>query len=135
MPVTGERTTLGALAPGTPVNLEGPMRAGQPIGGHFVLGHVDGVGEVTEVQALGGDHRVRVRVPRDLVRYLAPRGSVAVDGVSLTVADLGGDVFTVALIPTTLRDTVAGTYTPGRKVNGEVDMVARYLERLTGRDG
>lgn len=131
MPVTRERTTLGALAPGTPVNLEAPLAAGDALGGHFVLGHVDGVGEVETVRSEHGDHRVRVRVPRDLARYLAARGSVAVDGVSLTVADADDDGFTVALIPTTLRETVLGSYEPGRRVNLEVDVVARYLERLT----
>jgi riboflavin synthase len=130
VPVTRERTTLGALTPGTPVNLEVPLAAGAALGGHFVLGHVDGVGEVETVRSEHGDHRVRVRVPRDLVRYLAARGSVAVDGVSLTVADADDDGFTVALIPTTLKETVAGSYGPGRRVNVEVDVVARYLERL-----
>ena len=135
MPVTSARTTLGALAPGEPVNLEAPMRAGDPLGGHFVLGHVDGVGEVLAVERDGGDHRVRVRVPSDLARYFAPRGSVAVDGVSLTVADVDGDRFTVALIPTTLRQTTAGRYAPGSRVNVEVDVVARYLERLVSSPG
>jgi len=131
MPVTKERTTLGTLAPGTAVNLEAPLVAGDALGGHFVLGHVDGVGEVLTVRSEHGDHRVRVRVPRDLVRYLAARGSVAVDGVSLTVADADEEGFTVALIPTTLQETVLGSYEPGRLVNVEVDVVARYLERLT----
>jgi riboflavin synthase len=131
MPLTRERTTLGALLPGAAVNLEAPLAAGAALGGHFVLGHVDGVGEVVSVSATNGDHRVRVRVPKDLARYLAARGSVAVDGVSLTVAEAGDEDFTVALIPTTLAATVAGTYAPGRQVNVEVDVVARYLERLT----
>jgi len=135
MPVTRERTTLGSLAAGTPVNLEAPLAAGDALGGHFVLGHVDGVGEVAEVRAENGDHRVRVRVPKGLVRYLAARGSVAVDGVSLTVAEADDQGFTVALIPTTLAETVAGSYQPGRRVNVEVDVVARYLERLTGFSG
>jgi riboflavin synthase len=135
MPVTRERTTLGTLAPGTPVNLEAPLRAGDPLGGHIVLGHVDGVGEVVSVRAHEADHRVRVRVPADLARYCAARGSVAVDGVSLTVAEAHDDGFTVALIPTTLAQTVAGSYAAGRKVNVEVDVVARYLERLHGVPG
>jgi len=97
MAVTRERTTLGGLEPGTPVNLEAPLRAGDPLGGHMVLGHVDDVGEVVSVRAHEGDHRVRVRVPRELARYCAARGSVAVDGVSLTVAEAHDDGFTVAL--------------------------------------
>ena len=135
MPVTSQRTTLGALVPGTPVNLEAPLAAGDPLGGHFVLGHVDGVGEVVDVMAENGDHRVRVRVPDDLVRFLAARGSVAVDGVSLTVANAHEDGFTVALIPTTLAETVCGAYQKGRRVNLEVDVVARYLERLARTSG
>ena len=140
MPVTAARTTLGSLTPGDAVNLEPPMRAGDPIGGHFVQGHVDGVGEVVSVARDGGDHRVRVRVPAELARYLVPRGSVAVDGVSLTVAEAEGDSFAVALIPTTLAETTAGGYAAGRRVNVEVDVVARYLERLlsepdAGREG
>ena len=131
MPLTRERTTLGALEPGVRVNLEAPLAAGDALGGHFVLGHVDGVGEVESVRARDGDHRVRVRVPGELARYLAARGSVAVDGVSLTVAEADDDGFSVALIPTTLARTVAGAYEPGRRVNLEVDVVARYLERLT----
>ena len=135
MPVTRRLTTLGGLAPGTPVNLEAPLRAGDPLGGHIVLGHVDGVGEVVSVRAHDGDHCVRVRVPRDLARYCAARGSVAVDGVSLTVAEAHDDGFTVALIPTTLAQTVAGSYAAGRQVNVEVDVVARYLERLRSAPG
>lgn len=131
MPVTKDLTTLGALTAGASVNLEAPLAAGDALGGHFVLGHVDGVGEVEAVRSQHGDHRVRVRVPKDLVRYLCARGSVAVDGVSLTVAEADDDGFTVALIPTTLQETVAGSYRPGRRVNVEVDVVARYLERLT----
>ena len=125
------RSTLGGLRPGDAVNLEKALAWGDRLSGHFVLGHVDGVGEVLTVHSEHGDHRVRVRVPRDLVRYLAARGSVAVDGVSLTVADADEDGFTVALIPTTLQETVLGSYEPGRLVNVEVDVVARYLERLT----
>jgi riboflavin synthase len=135
MPVTAARTTLGGLAAGAPVNLEAPMRAGDPIGGHFVQGHVDGVGEVVSVAKDGGDHRVRVRVPAELGRYLVPRGSVTVDGVSLTVAAAEGDGFTVAFIPTTLAETTAGAYAVGRRVNVEVDVVARYLERLLAEPG
>jgi riboflavin synthase len=135
MAVTRERTTLGGLAPGAAVNLEAPLALGDALGGHFVLGHVDGVGEVVAVSATSGDHRVRVRVPGELARYVAARGSVAVDGVSLTVAEAHDDGFTVALIPTTLAETVAGSYAPGRRVNLEVDVVARYLERLIQAPG
>jgi len=127
MPVTAARTTLGGLAAGEPVNLEAPMRAGDPIGGHFVQGHVDGVGEVVSVARDGGDHRVRVRVPAELARYLVPRGSVTVDGVSLTVAGLEESVFAVALIPHTLAVTTLGRRRAGDPVNLEMDVIGKYV--------
>jgi riboflavin synthase alpha subunit len=133
VPQTLAVTTLGELGPDSPVNLEGSLRMGAPVGGHLVLGHVDGVGEVISAASAGADRRIRVRVPRALMRYLAPRGSVAVDGVSLTVASVADDGFEVALIPTTLERTLAGGYRAGSRVNIEVDVVARYLERLATR--
>jgi riboflavin synthase len=131
MPVTRERTTLGALAPGTQRTRVRPARPHRRTSAAPSCSGRGRSREVETVRSEHGDHRVRVRVPRDLARYLAARGSVAVDGVSLTVADADDDGFTVALIPTTLRETVLGSYEPGRRVNLEVDVVARYLERLT----
>lgn len=130
MPQTLRLTTLGALRPGDEVNLERSLKIGDPLGGHLVFGHVDGVGEVVRVFDEGGDRRVTVRVPPGLERYLAPRGSISLDGVSLTIAGAGPDTFEVALIPTTLRLTIADRYRPGGKVNLEVDVLARYLERM-----
>ncbi|MBV8594134.1 MAG: riboflavin synthase, partial [Caulobacteraceae bacterium] len=130
--VSGETlamTTLGAWAPGRRVNLERAARLGDELGGHIVSGHVDGVGEVMEVTPEGGSHRVRIRAPQPLHRFIAPKGSITVEGVSLTVNEVEGDVFGVNLIPhtwevTTLRDLKAGDL-----VNLEIDMLARYLAR------
>ncbi|MEI8000219.1 MAG: riboflavin synthase [Actinomycetes bacterium] len=128
---TIERTTLGGLAVGDPVNLERPMRLGDRLGGHLVLGHVDGVGEVVAVDPLpDGSTRVRVRAPGTLARYLVEKGSVTVDGVSLTVTTVGDTEFGVALIPHTLAVTTLGVRHPGDRVNLEADMVAKHLERL-----
>jgi riboflavin synthase len=130
MPQTLRLTTLGDLRPGDEVNLERSLRVGDTLGGHLVFGHVDGVGEVTGVFDQDGDRRVTVRVPQGLERYLAPRGSMSLDGVSLTIAGAGPDTFEVALIPTTLRLTIADRYRVGSKVNLEVDVLARYLDRM-----
>ena len=130
MPQTLRLTTLGDLRPGDEVNLERSLKVGDTLGGHLVFGHVDGVGEVTRIVEEGADWRVTVRVPAGLERYLAPRGSMSLDGVSLTIAGAGPDTFEVALIPTTLRITTAGAYRVGTRVNLEVDVLARYLERM-----
>lgn len=127
---TCARTTLGALAPGRRVNLEPALAAGDPLGGHLVSGHVDGVGEVRAADADGAGVRLRVAAPAELARYLAPRGSVCVDGVSLTVTAVDGAEFGVLLVPHTLAATGAGEYAPGTPVNLEADLLARYLERL-----
>ena len=130
--VSGEtlsRTTLGRWTAGAPVNLERAARAGDELGGHIVSGHVDGVGEVLSVEPEGGSHRLRIRVPRPLHRYIAPKGSVAVEGVSLTVNEVEDDVFGVNLIPHTWEVTTLGALVPGAKVNLEIDMLARYLAR------
>ena len=127
-------TTLGRLAAGARVNLEPPLRAGDPLDGHIVTGHVDGVGEVVSVEAVGGSKRIVVAVPATLSRYLAPKGSVAVDGVSLTVNAVGAAEFEVNIIPHTQSVTVIGEYARGTAVNIEVDMLARYLERLVQHD-
>jgi len=123
-------TTLGQLAPGARVNLEPPLKAGDPLDGHLVTGHVDGVGEVVAVTPAGGSKRIVIAVPSALARYIATKGSVAVDGVSLTVNAVHGAEFTVNIIPHTLAQTVIGEYERGTAVNIEVDMLARYLERL-----
>ena len=127
---TRARTTLGALEPGRRVNLEAALAAGDPLGGHLVSGHVDGVGEVRSAEPDGGGVRLRVAAPAELARYLAPRGSVCVDGVSLTVTAVDGAEFGVLLVPHTLAATGAGGYAPGTPVNLEADLVARYLEHL-----
>jgi riboflavin synthase len=123
-------TTLGALEAGGRVNLEPALRAGEPLGGHLVQGHVDGTGEVASVAGDGFARRLRVAVPEALQRYVAEHGSVAIDGVSLTVAALTPDGLEVSLIPETLERTTLGDLGEGSEVNVEVDVVARYAERL-----
>jgi riboflavin synthase len=130
--VSGEtlsKTTLGGWAPGRRVNLERAAKVGDELGGHIVSGHVDGVGEVIEVSEEGGSHRVRIRAPRPLHRLIASKGSVAVEGVSLTVNEVEDDVFGVNLIPHTWEVTTLGELAPGAPVNIEIDMLARYLAR------
>lgn len=138
IPETLAKTTIGALNPGDRVNLEHAMRADALVGGHFVQGHVDGVGEVVLV-VRKGEHRVRVRPPADLMRFVAPKGSVTIDGVSLTVADLdvGEGWFEVALIPTTLELTTLAGLKAGSRVNLEADMIAKtvvhHMDHYTDR--
>jgi riboflavin synthase alpha subunit len=123
-------TTLGELEPGQSVNLEPALRAGDPLGGHLVQGHIDAVGEVAAVSEDGFSRRVLVIAPIELRRYLAEHGSVAVDGVSLTIAGLSDEGFEVALIPETLNRTTLDRLAQGERVNLEVDVIARYAERL-----
>jgi riboflavin synthase len=123
-------TTAGAWAPGTPVNLERALTAGQALGGHYVTGHVDGVGEVVARHEDARSVRVEFEVPEDLARYVARKGSVCIDGVSLTVNGVAGRRLDVNLVPHTLEVTILGGYQPGARVNIEVDIIARYLERL-----
>lgn len=130
--VSGETlglTTLGDWTEGRPVNLERAAKVGDELGGHIVSGHVDGVGEVLSIESEGGSHRVRFRVPRPLHRFIAPKGSITVEGVSLTVNEVEDDVFGVNLIPHTWEVTTLGTLKPGARVNLEIDMLARYLAR------
>lgn len=130
--VSGEtlsKTTLDQWREGHRVNLERAAKVGDELGGHIVSGHVDGVGEVVGVSEEGGSHRVQVRVPRPLHRYIAPKGSIAVEGVSLTVNEVEDDVFGVNLIPHTWDVTTLGELKPGSRVNLEIDMLARYLAR------
>lgn len=123
-------TTLGALKPGDEVNLEAALRAGDPLGGHLMSGHVDGVAEVAGLHGDARSVRVDIAVPPALARYIATKGSVALDGVSLTVNEVQGLRFGVNLIPHTMEVTTLGGLVPGRRLNLEVDQVARYLERL-----
>jgi riboflavin synthase len=122
-------TTLADWTEGRPVNLERAARVGDELGGHIVSGHVDGIGEVLSVESEGGSHRVRIRVPKPLHRQIAPKGSITVEGVSLTVNKVEDDVFGVNLIPHTWDVTTLGTLKPGARVNLEIDMLARYLAR------
>ncbi|MFZ0493058.1 MAG: riboflavin synthase [Acidimicrobiia bacterium] len=126
------RTDLGNLTPGDQVDLERPMRADGRFDGHIVQGHVDGIGIVSRLQPEGDSIRVRIDVPDELARYIAEKGSVAVDGVSLTVTLAGQGWFEVALIPHTLDVTVLGRRPVGGRVNIEVDVIAKYVERLMG---
>jgi riboflavin synthase len=132
MEETLRRTALGSLRAGDPVNLELPLRAADRLGGHFVQGHVDGVGTVAAVQDEGFSRLVEIEADPGLMRYVVEKGSIAVDGVSLTVASLGEGTFGVSLIPETLERTTLGRASPGDSVNLEVDVLAKYVERLVG---
>jgi riboflavin synthase len=127
---TLDRTTLGRLAPEDEVNLETATRAGDPLGGHFVQGHVDAVGRIASVD----QGRIRVAAAPEILRYCVEKGSITVDGVSLTIAALRGDAFEVALIPHTLEVSTLGALEPGDEVNLEVDVLAKYVEKLIDRD-
>jgi len=124
------RTSLRGAAAATQVNLELPLRAGERLGGHVVQGHVDAVGKVLRTRADGFARQVEIEAPPDVLRYVVAKGSIAVDGVSLTVAECGGDSFTVSLIPETLERTSLGGAAPGTTVNLEVDVLAKYVEKL-----
>lgn len=128
-------TTLGGLECGSRINLERALTLSKPLGGHLVTGHVDGIGQVESRAEDGRSVRFRFRAPQALARYLARKGSVCVDGVSLTVNEVDGPVFGVNIVPHTLEATVFGDYRKGSRVNLEVDIVARYLERLLGESG
>jgi riboflavin synthase len=133
VPETLGRTTLGRLGAGDHVNIEPALRAGEPLGGHYVQGHVDAVGRVRSVEPEGDGVRIWIDAPEDVLRYCVEKGSVGVDGVSLTVADLDDTGFAVALIPHTLEATTLGALEPGDEVNLEADVLAKYVERLVGR--
>ncbi len=132
MPETLERSSLASLAAGDAVNLELALRAADRLGGHLVQGHVDGTGTVIAVQPEGISRVVEIEADPELTRYLVEKGSVAVDGVSLTVSALGEGSFSVSLIPETLTRTTLGAIAPGAKVNIEVDVLAKHVERLMG---
>lgn len=123
-------TTLGSFEPGRRVNLEPALRVGDPLGGHWVLGHVDAVARVRGVERREGETRLAIEVPPELRRYVAPKGSLTLDGVSLTVASWSDPVAEVALVPFTLERTTLGALAAGDLVNLECDLVARYLDRL-----
>ena len=127
---TLSKTTLGTWTVGQPVNLERPLKVGDELGGHMVAGHVDGVGTVLSTTPDHGSTRWRFQVPDGLARYVAPKGSVAIDGVSLTVNEVEGSTFGVNLIPHTHAVTRFGSIRPGDPVNVEIDTVARYVARL-----
>jgi riboflavin synthase len=129
VPETLRRTTLGDWQPGSAVNLERSLRLSDRLGGHLVQGHVDGVGEVRAVAAEGLGRRIALALPAGLLRFVAEKGSLSVDGVSLTVAGLTDSGCEIAYIPHTLAVTSAGGYAPGTRVNVEVDLLARYLAR------
>lgn len=133
VPETLARTSLGRLETGSRVNLEAALRAGDPLGGHYVQGHVDGVGSVRAVEPEGDGKRIWFDAPPELLRYVVEKGSVAVEGTSLTVAALDDGGFAVALIPHTLAETTLGELAPGDTVNLEADVLAKYVEKLTTR--
>ena len=130
VPETLARTSLGTLDHGSRVNLEPSLRAGEPLGGHIVQGHVDGVGTVRSIDAEGDGQRVWFDAPADLLRYVVEKGSIAVSGTSLTVAATDEQGFAVALIPHTLAATNLGALKPDHDVNLEVDVLAKYVEKL-----
>jgi riboflavin synthase len=124
------RTTLGRLSPGDALNLEPALTLATPLGGHLVSGHVDGVGEVVLREPAGRSEHWRFRAPPDIAHYIATKGSIAIEGISLTVNAVQETVFDVNIVPHTAAVTTFGDYQPGQPVNLEVDLVARYLERL-----
>jgi riboflavin synthase len=130
VPETLARTSLDGLHAGSELNVEPAIRAGEPLGGHYVQGHVDGVGRVRSVKPEGGGVRTWVDAPEAVLQYCVEKGSVAVDGVSLTIAELDDAGFAVALIPHTLEATTLGGLEPGTAVNLEADILAKYVERL-----
>jgi len=133
VPETLARTSLGALAQGSQVNLEPALRAGDALGGHYVQGHVDGVGSVRSVEPEGDGTRMAFDAPPDILRYVVEKGSIALQGTSLTVAAVDERGFEVALIPHTLAATTLGALQPGDRVNLEADVLAKYVEKLLSR--
>lgn len=131
MDETLRSSSLGGLEDGDAVNIELPLRVGDTLDGHMVQGHVDGVGAVRSVSEDGFSRMVRIEAPPELLRYIVHKGSIAVDGVSLTVSGVDDEAFEVSLIPETLERTTLGAAAPGRQVNLEVDVLAKYVEKLT----
>jgi riboflavin synthase len=135
VPETVARTTLGTLVPGDSVNVEPALRAGEELGGHYVQGHIDAVGRIQSVEAEGEGLRVFVEGPEDVLRYCVEKGSITVDGVSLTIAAVADDAFAVVLVPHTLEATTLSDLRPEQTVNLEADVLAKYVERLISRRG
>ncbi|MEP4380179.1 MAG: riboflavin synthase [Alphaproteobacteria bacterium] len=131
---TDDKTTSGGWAVGTRINLERALRAADELGGHLVLGHVDGVGQVVALEREGDNHRVSIRLPQELKHYVASKGSITIDGVSLTVNEVDDAVFGVNIIPHTWDNTSLDEIAVGTDVNIEVDVIARYVARLLERD-
>jgi len=127
---TKDKTTLGAWQPGQRINLEPALRLGDELGGHIVSGHVDGVGEITGLRAEGDSHRLSVRAPEALAGFIASKGSICIDGISLTVNEVAGPAFGVNIIPHTWSVTSLAGAEPGGQVNLEIDLLARYVARL-----
>jgi riboflavin synthase len=128
-------TNLGAWQVGGRVNLERALRVGDELGGHLVSGHVDGIGRITEVRQDGGSTRLTIHAPTAIMKFIAPKGSITLDGVSLTVNEVGTESFGVNIIPITQEVTSLGAIRTGTRVNLEIDQVARYVARLLGKDG
>jgi len=127
---TLSKTTIGDWSVGTPVNLERALRVGDELGGHIVSGHVDGVGTVRSIRPEGQSWRFSFEAPSELMRYIAHKGSISIDGVSLTVNEVEGDTFGVNIIPHTFTETTFGQMTQGQRINLEIDALARYVERI-----
>jgi len=134
-PESFDRTTLGELRPGHAVNLERAVQAGGRLGGHFVLGHVDGVGRVERVTPQGDFSLWEFRAPDEVARYLTPKGSIAIDGISLTVVEPKGDCFAAAIIPSTLKKTTLHTRSAGSRVNMEADMIGKHIWHFMHQGG
>lgn len=133
-PETCVVTTLGALQPGAAVNLERPLKMGERLGGHLVQGHVDGIGIVNQITAEKNSKNVSIRVPASLAKFLVPKGSIAVDGISLTINTCEGDLFSVMIIPHTSVRTTFQELKAGNRVNLEVDIIGKYVDKLTHLD-
>lgn len=131
---TVERSAIGRLRPGDGVNLERPLRAGDRLGGHMVQGHVDGIGVIREVRRAGTETVFRIEAPPEIMRYVVEKGSIAVDGISLTVADLGSDWFSVAVIPHTLANTTLCEETVSSAVNLETDIIGKYVYKFVSKE-
>lgn len=131
-PETRSVTTLGNRTEGDALHLERALRVGDRLGGHFVTGHVDGMGEVTAVERADDHRNITIRAPEAVARYLLPKGSIAVDGVSLTVNTVDGARFEVTIVPHTERETKMATYTAGDQVNLEADLLGKYVDKLQG---
>lgn len=131
---TLSKTTIGGWSEGTKINLEQSLRMGDEMGGHFLTGHIDGVAVVEEVARDGDAHRLIFSVPDHLAQYLAPKGSVSLNGISLTVNEVDGNAFSICIIPHTWEVTNINRWKPGDQVNIEVDMLARYVARILGRE-